>query len=75
MEVYIARDKDDALWCYTMEKPVRCMNQFVVSGGERFSYYQLDGMMFKEITWKNSPVLVELNFNIISFEGEDKTHD
>lgn len=58
MEYWIARDKDKELNLYE-EKPIRL--NAVFSGGSNSRFIgTLPTSLFPEITWENSPQLVEL---------------
>lgn len=55
-EVWIARDKDGRLCIYDHE-PMRAKSVFALRNGR---YTTLPGSWFKEVTWENSPVKVEI---------------
>lgn len=57
--VWVARDEDGSLWLYTV-KPVKACGMFHCSsvGG----MFQIDDLVYPEITFENSPVKVKLLF-------------
>lgn len=60
MELWIARDFDNALYLYFNSKP------FLMNGGERWNnqdciFTDLPEDLFPEITFENSPQQVEIN--------------
>ena len=57
--VWVARDEDGSLWFYSA-KPVKACGMFHCSSvGEMF---QIDGSVYPEITYENSPIKVKLLF-------------
>ena len=64
MKLWIARDKDNALWLYNA-KPIKneSLGAFVGTGFENGYWceeYSLDEESFPEVTFENSPQEVEL---------------
>ena len=56
--LWIARDKNGSLWIYK-QKPERMEKSFDIEFGIHERMY-LDPDDFKEVTWENSPLQVEL---------------
>lgn len=65
MELYVARDKDGALFLY-LNEPVRDVVYYVFQGTLANGYHGADWVelpkdKFPSVTWENSPVKVTLN--------------
>jgi hypothetical protein len=57
MKLWIARDKDDSLWVFE-NKPTR--NEYGVFGSEHIDFASLSETWFPEVTFENSPQMVEI---------------
>ena len=63
MGLWIARDKDGSLWLYDNEPVLRSENSWGVRpkpNGETKPAKQLQDWYFPEVTFENSPQLVEI---------------
>jgi hypothetical protein len=63
MELWIARDKDGSLWMYDDEPVLRSENSFGVKtkyNGETKPAKRLYSWYFPEVTFENSPQMVEI---------------
>lgn len=65
MKLWIARDKDGSLWSYDDESVLRSENSWGVNprlNGKTKPAKQLHDWYFPEVTFENSPQLVEVKF-------------
>ena len=61
MELWIARDKDGSLYLYNQRPVLNTLINEVWECTKFGNWYDIDNTLFPEVTFENSPQLVEIN--------------
>lgn len=67
---WIARDKDDKLYVYTDDEPVRRGCAFSPRSDEK-CYLRIYDNLFPELTWENSPQKIKVNIELMSDKNKE----
>jgi len=67
---WIARDKDDELYVYTDDEPVRRGRAFSPRSDEK-CYLRIYDNLFPELTWENSPQKIKVNIELMSDKNKE----